>query len=310
MEAATLVLVTRPVQTDTDSTPGWSSELTSTVDGSVHAEGFIIADPHSPRLRVLDLGATRGDGIFETISVTSGIAHALDAHLERFAASARLLDLPAPEPEVWRPAIRAAIAHHPLVPELSVKLVLTRGIEGAEIPTAWIYADTAPDYRAARIDGIAVVTLDRGYRHDVAHTSPWLLQGAKTLSYAVNRAALREAARRGADDVIFVSSDGYLLEGPTSTLILQSGNRIRTPRTDLGILAGTTQASAFEFFEADGFETGYELIPYDELATTDAAWLVSSVRQAAPLRSVDGAPSSIDAGLTARLNEHLLASPS
>jgi 4-amino-4-deoxychorismate lyase len=308
MKAATLVLVTRPVHEDIESAAESNFDFAMTEDGCVHPEGFVIADAHSPRLRVLDLGATRGDGIFETISVTSGITHALDAHLERFAASARLLDLPAPDPAVWRPAIAAAIADHMPVAELSVKLVLTRGIEGTETPTAWIYAVTAPDYGAVRVDGVAVVTLDRGYRHDVAMTSPWLLQGAKTLSYAVNRAALREAARRGADDVVFVSSDGYLLEGPTSTLILKIGSSIRTPRTDQGILVGTTQASAFEFFATQGFTTGYELMPCAELAEADAAWLVSSVRQAAPVRSVDGTPKSVDTRLTAELNAHLLAS--
>lgn len=309
MEAAALILVTRPVRHEAASAPTTPSELAATVDGSVHPEGFVIADPHSPRLRVLDLGATRGDGIFETVAVTDGHAHALDAHLERFAASARLLDLPEPDPSVWRPAIDAAIAQHAPVPELSVKLVLTRGIEGTEVPTAWIYAETAPDYRAVRVQGISVVTLDRGYRHDVASTSPWLLQGAKTLSYAVNRAALREAQRRGADDVVFVSSDGYLLEGPTSTLILRTGNRIITPHTDQGILAGTTQASAFRFFEGEGFETSYELLPVAELGHADAAWLVSSVRQAAPVRTVDGAPLAVDDQLTARLNASLLGGP-
>ncbi|WP_349898413.1 aminodeoxychorismate lyase [Parafrigoribacterium soli] len=306
MEAPTLVLITRPVHHDRPRRQESPSEPAVAVDVPVHPDGFVIADPHSPRLRVLDLGATRGDGIFETVAVTEGRAHALDAHLERFAASARLLDLPKPDASVWRSAIEAAIADHTPVPELSVKLVLTRGIEGTEIPTAWVYAETAPDYRAVRVDGISVVTLDRGYRHDVAETSPWLLQGAKTLSYAVNRASLREASRRGADDVVFVSSDGYLLEGPTSTLILQSGDRVRTPRTDQGILAGTTQASAFEFFAAEGLETSYELLPVDELARADAAWLVSSVRQAAPVRAVDGVPLAVDAELTARLNDWLL----
>src|SRR5690625_3744673 len=66
-----------------------------------------------------------------------------------------------------------------------------------------------------------VVTLDRGLASTVVDTSPWLLPGAKTLSYAVNMAATREAVRRGAEDVLFVSTDGYALEGPTSTLLVR-----------------------------------------------------------------------------------------
>ena len=44
-----------------------------------------------------------------------------------------------------------------------------------------------------------------------------------------------------------VSSDGYLLEGATSNLLLSRGDRLITPSTSLGILAGTTQAEAFRF---------------------------------------------------------------
>src|SRR5690625_6308022 len=69
-----------------------------------------------------------------------------------------------------------------------------------------------------------VVTLDRGLASTVVDTSPWLLPGAKTLSYAVNMAATREAVRRGAEDVLFVSTDGYALEGPTSTLLVRQGD--------------------------------------------------------------------------------------
>ena len=53
---------------------------------------------------------------------------------------------------------------------------------------------------------------------------PWLLAGAKTLSYAVNMAALRHAERHGAGDVIFVSSDGYVLEGPRSTVVIATAS--------------------------------------------------------------------------------------
>src|SRR5690606_15924798 len=139
----------------------------------------------------------------------------------------------------------------------------------------------------------------------VPPTAPWLLAGAKTLSYAVNRAAQREAARRGADDVLFVSSDGYLLEGPTSSLLLRIGSRLVTPRVDLGILSGTTQADLFTWAETAGYATGYELLTPGDLESADAAWLVSSVRHVAPVRWVDGRYRAVDGELTGRLNAAL-----
>src|SRR5206468_8857480 len=116
----------------------------------------------------------------------------------------------------------------------------------------------------------------------------WLLQGAKTLSYATNMAALREAKRRGVDDALFVSSDGYLLEGPTSNLVLKRGDRLITPSTSLGILAGTTQAAAFAFGRSRDLLTSYELLPREALDDADGLWLLSSVRNAAPIREIDG----------------------
>ena len=269
------------------------------------AAPFAFADPTVPQLSVLDLGSTRGDGIFETISVGGGHPQALDHHLRRFARSADALELPAPDREVWRNTILATIAELDPAPEAWVKTVLTRGVEGDGRPTGWVYAAHSADFHSARTDGIRVVMLDRGFRHDVEQTSPWLLAGAKTLSYAINRAVFREAARRDADDVIFVSSDGYVLEGPTSTVLYRRGDRLLTPGTGLGILDGTTQASIFRYAETLGIGTGFELVTPQQLREADAAWLVSSVRLAAPIRSLDGQPVRVDAELSAGINNYL-----
>jgi 4-amino-4-deoxychorismate lyase len=271
------------------------------------AAAIRLADPALPQLSVLDLAATRGDGIFESISVTGGAPHAIEAHLRRFANSAAILELPSPDLDVWRSAVAAVIAELDPVREAFVKTVLTRGVEGDVRPTGWAYASPSPDYAAARRDGIRVVTLDRGYRHDVERTSPWLLAGAKTLSYAVNRAVLREAARRGADDVVFVSSDGFVLEGPTSSVIFRRGNSLGTPGTGLGILDGTTQGDIFAWAAERAMATGFELLTPAQLGETDAAWLVSSGRQAAPIREIDGVPHPVDAALTTAINEYLLS---
>jgi 4-amino-4-deoxychorismate lyase len=274
--------------------------------------GFALADFDAPQVRITDLAVTRGDGVFETIAVIDGHPQALEPHLARLAHSAQLLDLPEPAVAVWREAVLAGVRDYrerngeAASGELYAKLIYTRGVEGSGRPSGWIFVDEGEDFSAQR-RGIRVVALDRGVRHDIAESAPWLLAGAKTLSYAVNRAAQREAVRRGADDVVFLSSDGYALEGPTSNVIVLADGVVRTPQTDQGILAGTTQAAVFDFFQERGLATEYRRITAEELRDADALWLVSSVRMAAPVTHLDDREYPVDAELTAELNRYLLS---
>lgn len=281
--------------------------LTAPDVGGAAAEPFRFVAPDAPLVSALDLGVTRGDGVFETLGVGAGQPQAVDAHLERLARSAAMLELPEPDLAVWRAAATAVAARLAGHPEAFVKLVYTRGVEHTGRPTGWVSGAVSPDHTATRRDGVRVVLLDRGLPHDAPQRMPWLLQGAKTLSYAANLAALREARRRDADDVLFVSSDGYLLEGPTSTLLIRRGDHLATPATELGILAGTTQAEAFRFARDRGWTTSYEVLRREALDSADALWLLSSVRNAAPIRAVDGVARRVDSAFSADLNAHLLA---
>ncbi len=263
-------------------------------------------DASSPTLSVLDLGASRGDGIFETLGVIDGVAHGVEEHLARLVRSAAMLDLPEPHVGQWRAAIARAVASLPSTGQGSLKVVLTRGVEGTGVATAWITARAATSDFAERREGIRVVTLDRGFPLDVAERAPWLLAGAKTLSYAINMAALREAKRRGADDALFISSDGFALEGPTSSLLVRFGDTIVTPSTDGGILPGTTQAAIYAWLEGEGYRAEYETLRAERLRDADAAWFVSSVRLAAPVTAIDDRELEIDVDLTAGMNAMLL----
>ncbi|MFT4051267.1 MAG: aminotransferase class IV [Microbacterium sp.] len=267
---------------------------------------FTALDPAAPALTVGELSTQRGDGIFESIGVVDGHPQEVTAHLDRLAHSAALCDLPTPNLVQWRAAIALAAAHC-TAGESVIKLILSRGVEHGPAPTAWVTAAETADFTSARADGIRVVALDRGYDIGAPARAPWLLLGAKTLSYAVNMAAQREARRRGADDAIFVSSDGFVLEAPTASLILRRGDTFVTPAPNGGILRGTTQLSLFAYLEAAGFAVADETLPADELATADGAWLVSSVRLAAPIRQLDGMVLPQDAELTASMNAYLLS---
>lgn len=271
-----------------------------------YSDTFAIVDASAPALSVGELSTQRGDGVFESIGVVDGHAQEVEPHLQRLAHSARLCELPAPDLAQWRQAIGVAAAH--CGPgESVIKLILSRGVDHGPAPTAWVTAAPAPDFSAARTEGIRVVTLDRGYDSGAAERSPWLLLGAKTLSYAVNMAALREAHRRDADDAIFVTTDGVVLEAPTASLILRCGDRFITPAPHGGILQGTTQISLFAHLEQRGFTTAYATVPTADLATVDQAWLLSSVRLAAPIRAIDGAVLTVDRAFTDGLNAYLLS---
>lgn len=262
------------------------------------ASAITRTDVDAPALTVGELATQRGEGVFETIAVIDGHPQEAGAHLERLAHSAALCDLPAPDLGLWRNVVaRAAAEASP--GEAVIKIILcTAG--------SWATVGPASDHSAVRRDGVRVVTLDRGYDSGAAARAPWLLLGAKTLSYAVNMAALREARRRGADDAIFLTSDGYVLEAPTASLILRIDGRFLTPEPSGGILQGTTQLSAFAWLAGQGFDTAYGRIPASDLQASDAAWLVSSSRLAVPITAIDGEPIPVDAALTAELNAHLL----
>lgn len=269
-----------------------------------------IADASKPQLMATDQGATRGDGVFESMLAVGGEIRKIQAHLDRLQGSARALDLEIPGQDAWRAAAGTAVAAYreqfpaaaPEDDEVVVKLIASRGPEGSATPTAWVQASPPPEAgRRQRETGIDVVLLDRGYDSTVAERAPWLLLGAKTLSYAVNMAALRHAHKVGADDVIFTSSDGRVLEGPTSTVLLahyetsddgDGGTRVTrrliTPQLDSGILPGTSQGALFTAAKEAGWELGYGPLEPEDLFAADAVWLISSIRLLAPVNHIDG----------------------
>jgi 4-amino-4-deoxychorismate lyase len=251
-----------------------------------------LADPEAPLFRADDLGVMRGDGCFETILVVDREPRELGPHLDRMERSARLLQMPLPERAAWERAGQAVIDAWPWdsEPEMGLKLVCTRGIDGGDgTPHGFAMGmDVGPDTKRKRDSGVEVVTLDRGYAPDLMDRAPWLLLSAKTLSYAVNMAALREAEARGADDVIFTASEGTVLEGPTSTVVLAQGRKLLTTPPASGVLAGTTQGALFRAAEQAGWETEVVDFPTSALFDSDGVWLASSIRRLTQVRAING----------------------
>ena len=172
--------------------------------------------------------------------------------------------------------------------EAMLRLVLSRGPERGGRETAYItVAPVSGAALRARTEGVAVTALGRGYASDVARSAPWLLLGSKTLSYAGNMAALRHAAAAGFDDVVYLSSDGEVLEGPRSTVVIARGGELVSPPAEVGILEGTTLAAMAAIAERERVDVRRERLLLTDLLAADAVWLLSSVTLCARVRRID-----------------------
>ena len=261
-----------------------------TLDGQSH-------DPRTPLLHADDLAAVRGDGIFESLLVRDGRPCLLEAHLGRLTQSARLMDLPVPDLARWRDAVSVAAARWTELggAEGVMRLIYSRGRESGSEPTAFVMIGALADRVAAvRADGTSAITLERCLPAEGAADMPWLLAGAKTLSYAVNMAALRHAERLGAGDVVFISSEGNVLEGPRSTVVIATDIDgklgLLTPPPWYPILRGTTQQALFDVARDKGFDCDYRVLRPADLFAARGVWLVSSITLAARVHTLDGKP--------------------
>ena len=279
-------------------------ELVVALDGRV-------LEPNAALVCADDPVFIRGDGVFETLLLRHGRPALLEAHLARLCRSAARSGLPEPNLEPWRRAVADAAARWGAADVDEAVVRLGYGRRRSAEPVAFVTVSPVPERVAvARRDGVSAVTLDRGVHSSVV--VPWSLAGAKSLSYATNLAALRHAARMGVDDVVFLSTDGYVLEGPRSTVVIDSDGALVTPPPSLPILVGTTTQALFGVARQRGIACENRMLRIADLVAAQGVWLVSSVTLAARVHTLDGAPlrTSPMAAEPAALIDAAIAAPS
>lgn len=269
--------------------------------GAGSAEPLQIVDPHEAVVSPFDFAVTRGDGMFEATVVWDGYAVSLENHLKRLAHTAAMIDMPAPNLPAFERAVEQLVDEY-ADPERGpiMRILVSRGPDRAtgigaaapDQPHVWMFLDAKA---ALHNDApITMTTLSRGYTSDVAERAPWLLCGAKTLSYAVNQSAHRECARRGVDDSVFVTDDGYVLECPNATIVARYGDEFVTPDPSIGILHGTTQRELFAWARQEGKSFSYaRRMPVERLREADALYMTHG-GWVIPVRSLDGRDFAVD----------------
>lgn len=217
----------------------------------------------TPVMRADDPGIL-GEGLFETMLVRDGRPCLLEPHLDRLVSSAPALGLAVPT--TLADFVLSACAEWPREIEGALRLVCTP-------MTAFCSISEVPPRKLS----LRVRTLPA-------------LSGLpfKSLSYGPSIVARRQAAACGVDDALWVSPDGYALEGPTSSLVWLDGGVLCTVPPSAGVLPGVTAGWLLGQARSLGWDADHRMVRPADLRHAGGAWLASSVRGLAEIRELDG----------------------
>jgi len=257
----------------------------------VWLNGRLVA-ARDARVSALDRGLLHGDGVYDTWRTYGGRPFAVAAHLRRVAAGARALGLSAPAPAArWERRTRLLVARNGLR-DAAVRLTITRGAAGDALlpgrraaPTVLLTVRRLPaDLAQRRRDGIAAVLLD--YPRDAA--PPWA--GLKLVGHASAVAGRLDAARRHADEALYVTRDGDITEATTANLFLVERGGLVTPPADGTILPGVTRSLVLALARGAGIAVREERVSRGRLRRAREAFLTASTIEIVPLVRLDGRP--------------------
>jgi branched-subunit amino acid aminotransferase/4-amino-4-deoxychorismate lyase len=271
--------------------------------GSVWVDGRLLP-AGGAHLSVFDRGFQLGDGVFETLRVRASHPTELAEHVARLRRSAKGLDIPLPADldAVLARGIADLLSATGLDGEdgdASVRITISRGAYRARglLPAveavaatiaiqAWPVVAASPEHLEQGLHLVASAV-----RRDPANP----IVSLKTTSRADYVYARLEARRRGADDALFLTTDGHLSEGTTANIFLvrvgSDGVReLATPSLDCAILPGTTRSWLLAWAARVGLRPAEGRLTPDDLAAAEEAFLSSSVAGVLPVTRFDGAP--------------------
>ena len=255
----------------------------------VSLDGELVAAGQA-KVSAFDRGLTHGLGLYETIKLVDGVPVFFGEHCDRLETGLAALDIDVP----WRRDRLAAdivrLSDASAVADGGCRLMVSAGAPWGE-PTVLIHTLV----RTRPQEPLAVVA----YR-DLRSSGEF-----KSVSFVASHRAQRAAARAGADDALFVDTEGRIHEAATANVFVSRGGVLSTSPLDGSILPGVIRRMLEELARADGFEVVERYMLVDDLTTDDTVLLTSSVRGIALVGSIDGAPTGCDHELLERLRSLL-----
>ncbi len=236
--------------------------------------------PDEATISINDIGLLRAYSVFESLRTYDRRPFHLDEHLNRLYRSAELIELDIPWPrEQIADVVRGVIERNPYR-HAAIRILVTGGVSEDGMlpsgrPTLNVLITPLPERDMERFA--------RGYKLITTRLQR-VAPEAKTTSYVAAVRALKEAARQGAQDALFVNEQGHVLEATRSNFFIFKGDTLVTPRE--GVLIGITRNVALELARGR-FQIEERPNLLEELAEADEAFVTASSREIVPVVQID-----------------------
>jgi len=261
-------------------------------DGIAFIDGEYLPASEA-KISIFDIGFSRGDAVYDTVSVWKRYFFRLDDHVARFLRSCAGMRLRCPNPPAELPRILAGCVDRTGLEDAYVQMIVTRGTFPSltrrdprlctnrfiafAIPYVWI---VSPERQEAGID--LVVSENR--RTPTEAIDPRV----KNFNWMDLQRGLFEALDRGGDTAVLCTPAGYLAEGPGFNLWLVRDGALATPRTN--VLEGITRRTVFDLAAELGVSAREADLTPGDLRGADEAFLSSTAGGIMPVSHVDGKP--------------------
>lgn len=283
----------------------------------VYIDGSLVPKSQA-KISVFDHGFLYGDGVFESILVTDGVAFKLKEHVDRLYESAKAIciDIPMRKEEMIKTIVDVVRVNG--FKDAYIRVIVTRGVGDLGLdprkcskPTIVIIVDKIKLYGdEAWSKGLtAIISSVRRDRVDAT------THEVKSMNYLNNILAKLEANAVGADEAIMLDDRGFVAEGTADNVFIVKNGVIYTPPRTSGILPGITRARVMKLAE----ELGYKVVEKDitpaELLTADEVFLTGTAASIVPVVKIagrvigDGKPGPVTRKLMEKFRE-LMRDPS
>ncbi|MDR3602733.1 MAG: aminotransferase class IV [Desulfosporosinus sp.] len=229
-----------------------------------------------------------GFGVFETLLITKQGPLFADLHWQRMNKGADFLGLKLPAKNEWLNRVQEFIEPAPSPLPFALRVTLSGGAPLADLPSKLLFQKRSIPYTPVQYAlGIRLHLLPfpRNER------SP--LVSIKSTNYLENILAKDTAKLQGAEEGVWLNTQGYIAEGTMSNLFFIKDEALFTPSLASGCLAGTRRQLILDLARSLQIPTHEGLYPLSDLLLSDEIFMTNALMGIMPVRQIDDIPFAI-----------------